>query len=532
MNEKLKILYEIGKSKGYLTYEEINKIIGFTNDISEIEEVFLFLEKMSIAVLDESSEIKQETKSKDEKILQKLDNLIDTPEKFYFYQLKKNKKLEKEKEKFYSIKLSLIKKNLKELIIPTVFFIRKLLFDLYKVKKNHNLYSEIFEGNIISSENLENLIFEVKKILREIIINNNSEAKNKIFELVKNYEIKFSYIKSLYDNLSIFFTEWQNIKNLKENLKLKYKLDDEKYENCAREVKFNIKMNLNLNTLLENEIKQILEKETKILNYFNANKLSPDEVESILVQYNRYIKNYDEIKKILIMGKLPIVIGIVRYYSYKGINFDDLIQEGNLALIEALEKYDYYKYGKIFSEFASAIIRKKISKFVTKSKLPVSSNSSLDKDIKKFVKTIYTLKNKLFRNPTIDEIAVELDWPLEKVKLLIKTLTTPLFLDQKIGEHQSLYEIVDITSEISPTDIAIDNIMREKVKEIVSRLSKIEQIIINLRFGLGLYNSEPICYEEISKILNIPTYKVKIIEKKALEKLKEIGLENHLEDFL
>jgi len=203
-----------------------------------------------------------------------------------------------------------------------------------------------------------------------------------------------------------------------------------------------------------------------------------------------------------------------------------------LALIEALEKYDYYKYGKIFSEFASAIIRKKISKFVTKSKLPVSSNSSLDKDIKKFVKTIYTLKNKLFRNPTIDEIAVELDWPLEKVKLLIKTLTTPLFLDQKIGEHQSLYEIVDITSEISPTDIAIDNIMREKVKEIVSRLSKIEQIIINLRFGLGLYNSEPICYEEISKILNIPTYKVKIIEKKALEKLKEIGLENHLEDFL
>lgn len=545
-NSKIRILLDISKQKGYVTYEEIDRIFSKDIDIEELENIFLVLQKKGVRIEDEKRGLPKLAKDYKQEIEHSISTYIDTPEKFYFVELHNIKKFDREKEKYYSRMLTDIKREINNIVVHTNYFIIRLLKEFYKIKRKKLGFDEIFDNaSHLDKKEFENFQERIKQIYKKRIMllyaKNNLKDKEfklknmerKIIEELGNAQIKFKYIIKCINEASQKKDEFDKIELERESIKTKYKLSDTEFDNILNDVKFNISANLELNAPVEKEIKNFLHKEKKIKNWFTRYKTSYDEIKKLTDRAKRLIEKYEYLKELIINTKLPIVIGIARYYSYRGLSFQDLIQEGNLGLLEAIEKYDYYRCKKEFSGYASWWIRKRMSDAIMKNNENLKLTKSLKKDIKQFLKAVNKLRGTLLRTPTDKEIADELEWNIDKVKEIIKYLKKPLSLDAETGnENTTLKDYLEDISGLTPAEMAINNIVKEKVKEIISKLTDIEQQVIKMRFGIEDYTNESFYYDEIAEILKIPVESVKEIEKKALKKLRYWGKKNNLDDFL
>jgi len=545
-NSKIRILLDISKQKGYVTYEEIDRIFSKDIDIEELENIFLVLQKKGVRIEDEKRGLPKLAKDYKQEIEHSISTYIDTPEKFYFVELHNIKKFDREKEKYYSRMLTDIKREINNIVVHTNYFIIRLLKEFYKIKRKKLGFDEIFDNaSHLDKKEFENFQERIKQIYKKRIMllyaKNNLKDKEfklknmerKIIEELGNAQIKFKYIIKCINEASQKKDEFDKIELERESIKTKYKLSDTEFDNILNDVKFNISANLELNAPVEKEIKNFLHKEKKIKNWFTRYKTSYDEIKKLTDRAKRLIEKYEYLKELIINPKLPIVIVIARYYSYRGLSFQDLIQEGNLGLLEAIEKYDYYRCKKEFSGYASWWIRKRMSDAIMKNNENLKLTKSLKKDIKQFLKAVNKLRGTLLRTPTDKEIADELEWNIDKVKEIIKYLKKPLSLDAETGnENTTLKDYLEDISGLTPAEMAINNIVKEKVKEIISKLTDIEQQVIKMRFGIEDYTNESFYYDEIAEILKIPVESVKEIEKKALKKLRYWGKKNNLDDFL
>lgn len=545
-NNKIKILLDISKQKGYITYEEIDRIFSKDINIEELENIFLVLQKKGVKIEDEGRKLPELSKDYKHEIEHSISTYIDTPEKFYFVELHNIEKFDKEKEKYYSRMLTDVKREISNIVVHTNYFIVRLLKEFYKIKRKKSEFNEIFDNTShLNKKGVENFHERIKQIYKKRIMllytKNNPEEKElelkkmerKIIEELRKAQIKFKYIIKCVNEALQKRDEFDEIEIERESIKIKYKLSDREFSNILNDVKFNISANPEFVAPVEKEINVFLHKKKKIKNWFTRYKTSYDEIKKLTDRAKRLIEEYEYIKELIINTKLPIVIGIAKYYSYRGLSFQDLIQEGNLGLLEAVERYDYYRCKKEFSAYASWWIRKRMSDAIMKNNENLKLTKSLKKDIKQFLKAVNKLRGTLLRTPTDKEIAEELEWEIDKVKEIIKYLKKPLSLDAETGnENTTLKDYLEDISSLTPAELAINNIVKEKVKEIISKLTDIEQQVIKMRFGIEDYTNESFYYDEIAKILKIPVESVKEIEKKALKKLRYWGKKNNLDDFL
>ncbi len=543
---KINILLDIAQKRGYITYEEIDKIFPKNIGIEDFEEIFYTLQSKGIRVGEGNKEVLKVKKDYTQKLGQFVDNYIDTPEKFYFAELYRCKKFDKEREIFYSKKFTYIKKEIKNLIINTNYFVSKLLKDFYKIKIKKMSLDEIFNDTTnINKTDFINIQNKIKKLYKQkIMIEYNlnqqekelelskqmQKIKKEIFDEINKIDIKFKYIMKCINEANKKKEEFENLKWDYEQIKLEHNLTDKEFNNLVNDI---ITLNLPISASVEKKIYNFLQKEKKINGWFSAHKISYDEIKGILNKVNKLNKEYEYIKELIINSRLPIVISIAKYYSYRGLSFQDLIQEGNVALLEAIDRYEFDTCGKEFSAYVSWWIRKKMYDAIMKSNENLKIPKILKNDIKNFLKAVHKLRGSLLRTPTDKEIAGELGWSIEKVKEILKYLKKPLSLDVSTGnENTTLKDYVQDPTGLTPIEIAINNIVKEKVKEIISKLSEIEQKVIKMRFGIEDYGNEVFYYEKIAEILKIPVNSVKEIEKRALRKLKYFGKKINLDDFL
>ena len=256
--------------------------------------------------------------------------------------------------------------------------------------------------------------------------------------------------------------------------------------------------------------------------------LTPEEETALAM---RIIEGDDAAKKRLSEANLRLVVSIAKRYVGRGMQFLDLIQEGNLGLIKAVEKFDYTK-GFKFSTYATWWIRQAITRAIADQARTIRIPVHMVETINKVKKVSSQLLHKNGHEPTAEEIATELAMPVDKVREIMRVAQEPVSLETPIGEEEDshLGDFIPDDDAPAPADAASHTLLKEQLDEVLQSLTDREAKVLRLRFGLE--DGRPRTLEEVGKEFDVTRERIRQIEAKALRKLRHPSRSKKLKDFL
>lgn len=262
-----------------------------------------------------------------------------------------------------------------------------------------------------------------------------------------------------------------------------------------------------------------------------ADETEAEELRQEIRSLQKDVDAGDEAKKRLAEANLRLVVSIAKRYVGRGMLFLDLIQEGNLGLIKAVEKFDYRK-GYKFSTYATWWIRQAITRAIADQARTIRIPVHMVETINKLIRVSRQLLQELGREPTPEEIAEEMSLPVERVREILKISQEPVSLETPIGEEEDshLGDFIQDDNVPVPAEAAAFTLLKEQLVEVLGTLTEREQKVLRLRFGLDDGRARTL--EEVGKEFNVTRERIRQIEAKALRKLRHPSRSRKLKDYL
>jgi len=244
-----------------------------------------------------------------------------------------------------------------------------------------------------------------------------------------------------------------------------------------------------------------------------------DDLKVLLAEVRRGEGKTDQAKQELIVANLRLVVSIAKKYTNRGLQFHDLIQEGNIGLMKAVDKFEYRR-GYKFSTYATWWIRQAITRAIADQARTIRIPVHMIETINKLTRTTRMLVQELGREPTVEEIAGRMEMPVSKIRKIHKISQEPISLETPIGEEEDshLGDFIEDTNSVSPIDAVIMRTLKDHTESVLKSLTPREEQVLKLRFGIGDGTEHTL--EEVGRTFNVTRERIRQIEYKALRKLR------------